>query len=175
MDNLEVKATQASFNVTDAGEIVGNAWPFGSADSVGDIITKGAFNFIGADLPVLFGHNPDDLIGTWTETAETAEGLVVKGKLHMDQPRARTVLRMIKNKLIGGLSIGFKTKAAVQQGRNRVILALDLYEISVVRNPSHPRARILSAKSELSAETIAVAEAINRATAAQIIKRYTHQ
>src|SRR5437763_492539 len=99
MDKLEIKATHATINVTDAGEIVGNAWSFGSADSVGDIITKGAFNFIATDLPVLFGHNPDDLIGTWTETAETLEGLVVKGKLHMDQPRARTVLRMIKNKL----------------------------------------------------------------------------
>jgi len=34
----------------------------------------GAFNFVGTDLPMLFGHNPDDLIGTWTETAETACG-----------------------------------------------------------------------------------------------------
>ena len=39
MDKLEIKAT---LSVSDAGEIVGNAWPFGSADSVGDIITKGA-------------------------------------------------------------------------------------------------------------------------------------
>ena len=161
MDKLEIKAT---LSVTDTGELIGNAWPFGSPDSANDIITKGAFNFVSSELPMLFGHNPDDLIGTWTEAAETQDGLVTKGKLHMDQPRARAVHSMIKGGLVTGLSIGFKTKAATKQGRNRVISALDLYEISVVRNPAHPRARIISAKSESSA--LAIAEAINRATAA---------
>lgn len=144
MDRLEIKAT---LSVDDAGEIVGNAWPFGSADSSNDIITKGAFNVAVPELPMLFGHNPDDLIGSWSEASETADGLVAKGKLHMDQPRARAVHSMIKGGLVTGLSIGFRTKSATKQGRNRVISALDLYEISVVRNPMHPRARITSAKS----------------------------
>lgn len=161
MDKLEIKAT---LSVTDAGEIIGNAWPFNEPDSVGDVITKGAFSTIAADLPMLFGHNPNDLIGTWSETSETADGLVVKGQLHMDQPRARSVLSMIKSNLISGLSIGFRTKASSRQGRNRVITSLDLAEISVVRNPSHPRARITTAKSLNLA--LAIAEAINRATAA---------
>jgi HK97 family phage prohead protease len=160
-ERLEIKATLA---VTEQGEIVGNAWPFGSADSVGDIITKGAFNVAVANMPMLFGHNPDDLIGTWDEITETADGLVTKGKLHMEQPRARAVHGMIRGGLVSGLSIGFKTKTAKQEGRNRVISALDLFEISVVRNPSHPRARITSAKSMNVA--VAIAEAINRATAA---------
>ncbi len=160
MDKLEIKAT---LSVTDAGEIVGNAWPFGEADSANDIITKGAFNFVSAELPILFGHSPDDLIGTWNEAGETADGLIVKGNLHVDRPRARTVLGMIKSGLVSGLSIGFKAKSWTHQGRNRVIAALDLYEISVVRNPSHPRARIISAKSS---SALAIAEAIHRATAA---------
>ena len=71
---------------------------------------------------------------------------------------------MIKSGLISGLSIGFRTKASNRQGRNRVISALELAEISVVRNPSHPRARITTAKSLNLA--LAIAEAINRATAA---------
>lgn len=161
MDKLEIKAT---LSVTDAGEITGIAWPFGEPDSVGDIIKKGAFSTVSADLPMLFGHNPHDLIGTWTETVETADGLTVKGKLHMDQPRARSVLSMIKSDLISGLSIGFRTKASTKQGRNRVISALDLAEISVVRNPSHPKARITAAKSNDTA--FAVAAAIERFTAA---------
>jgi len=41
--------------------------------------------------------------------------------------------------------------------------ALDLFEVSIVRNPSHPKARILSAKESNSAA--AIAEAIHRATA----------
>jgi HK97 family phage prohead protease len=152
MDKLEIKAT---LSVTDAGEIVGNAWPFGEPDSANDIITKGAFNFVSAELPILFGHSPDDLIGTWNEMAETPDGLITKGKLHMERTRARTVHGMIKSGLVSGLSIGFKTKASTKQGRNRVISALDLYEISVVRNPSHPRARIISAKSYDAANAVA--------------------
>jgi HK97 family phage prohead protease len=167
MDKLEIKAT---LSVNDAGEIVGNAWPFGSADSANDIITKGAFNIAVANMPMLFGHNPDDLVGTWNEITETPDALVAKGKLHMEQPRARAVHGLIKGGLVSGLSIGFKTKAFTRQGRNRVISALDLFEISVVRNPAHPRARIISAKSENTA--LAVAELINRATAALYRKQY---
>ena len=66
----------------------------------------------------------------------------------MDQPRARALHGLIKGGLVSGLSIGFKTKASTKQGRNRVISALDLFEISLVRNPSHPRARVTSTKSE---------------------------
>ena len=161
MDKLEIKAT---LSVDDAGTITGIAWPFGSADTTGDIITKGAFAFAVTSLPMLFNHSPSDLVGTWDEVAETSEGLIAKGKLHMDQPRSRAVHGMIKGGLVSGLSIGFKAKSSTKQGRNRVISALDLYEISVVRNPAHPRARIISAKSENTAA--AVADIINRATAA---------
>jgi HK97 family phage prohead protease len=165
MDKLEIKAT---LSVSDAGEIVGNAWPFGSPDSVGDIITKGAFGSIAPDMGILFQHDPSDVIGSWNEVAEADTGLIVKGQLHMDRPRARTIRRMIQQGLVSGLSIGFKSKASTRQGRNRIISALDLFEISVVRSPSHPRARITSAKEFDSAPFIAVAEAINRATAAHL-------
>lgn len=161
VNHLEIKAT---LSVTDAGDIVGTAWPFNAGpDTTGDLITKGAFNFVSAELPILFQHNPADLIGTWTEAAETNDGLVVKGKLHTDQPRARTIHGMVKSGLVSGLSIGFKTKASTRQGSHRVISALDLYEISIVRNPAHNKARITGAKSNDTA--IAVAAAIERFTA----------
>lgn len=159
-ERLEIKAT---LSVTDEGEITGNAWPFNSPDSVGDIVTKGAINVAVSDLPILFSHDPSDLIGTWDEVKQTDEGLIVKGKLHMDRPRARSVLAMVKGGLVSGLSIGFKTKASTKQGRNRVISALDLFEVSIVRNPSHPRAQITSAKSLNSAQ--AIAAALSRAAA----------
>jgi len=165
MNQLEIKA---ALNVDDKGVITGIAWPFGTPDRVGDVITKGAFNVAVDDCPMLFGHNPDDLIGTWTEIKETNEGLTVKGQLHLQSPRVRAVRGLIKGGLVGGLSIGFGIKSATKQGRGRVISALDLYEISVVRNPSHPRARVTSAKNFDSAPFIAVAEVINRATAAQL-------
>jgi len=161
MDKLEVKATLA---VDGSGVITGNAWPFAEADSVGDIITKSAFGEIAPDLGMLYQHNPADLIGTWTEIKVTDDGLVVKGQLHLDQPRARSVRSMVQKGLVSGLSIGFRTKASRKVGRNRIIDALDLAEISLVRDPSHPRARITSAKSLNVA--VALAEALNRATAA---------
>lgn len=161
MDHVEIKAALA---VSDQGEITGNAWPFGSADSIGDIITKGAFGTILPDLPILYQHNPADLVGTWLEAKETEAGLEVKGQLHLDHPRARSVRAMLKSGLVSGLSIGFRTKASTKQGRNRIISALDLAEISLVRDPSHPRARISSAKSYDQAA--ALAAAINRAAAA---------
>jgi HK97 family phage prohead protease len=160
MDKLEIKATLA---VSDTGEITGTAWPFGSPDRAGDTIAKGAFNIPVTDMPILFNHDPSDLIGTWTEVKETDEGLIVKGQLHMDRPRARSVLAMVRGKIADGLSIGFRTKESTKRGRGRLITALDVFETSIVRDPSHPRARITSAKQFDSAA--ALAEALNRAAA----------
>ena len=40
LKHLEIKA---SLTASDAGEITGLAWPWGSPDRVGDMIEKGAF------------------------------------------------------------------------------------------------------------------------------------
>jgi HK97 family phage prohead protease len=160
MDQLEIKATIA---VDDAGTITGMAWPFGSADSVGDLIEKGAFRIAVADLPMLLAHDPEQPIGLWDEVKETNEGLQVKGRLFIGESRrAKSIRGLIQGGLITGLSIGFKTKASTKKGSNRVISALDLHEISVVRNPAHPRARISSAKDA----TAAIAEVLHRAAVA---------
>lgn len=160
MEKLEIKTTLA---VDEAGTITGTAWPFGSADRVGDIILKGAFHVAVADVPMLFNHDPQDVIGLWDSVEETDAGLVVKGRLDIaESRRARAVRGLIQGGLVSGLSIGFRTKQAQRRGRNRVISALDLFEISVVRNPSHSGARITSTKNA----TAAIAEAINRAAVA---------
>lgn len=70
-DRLEFKA---AFAVSDAGEITGTAWPFGTPDRVGDVIEKGAFTAPAA-LPMLFAHDQAQVIGVWDEITETAEGL----------------------------------------------------------------------------------------------------
>lgn len=159
-ERLEIKASIA---VDEAGTITGIAWPFGSPDRVGDIVEKGAFNVAVSDLPMLLSHDPEQPVGVWDEVRETPEGLQVKGKLFIDESqRARAVRGLIQGGLITGLSIGFRTKQSAKRGRNRVISKLDLFEISVVRDPAHPRARIASAKSA----TAAIAEAIDRAAVA---------
>ncbi len=145
MDRLEVKAP---LSVSDAGEIVGMAWPFGSADRVGDVIEKGAIN-TPSRLPMLFAHDQGQVVGVWDEIAETDQGVTVKGRLLIDEvSRAREVRALIREGAVTGLSIGFVTKRAQsRRGGGRTIAALDLHEISIVPIPAHPGARIIAAKS----------------------------
>lgn len=144
-DFLEVKA---SLTVDDTGAISGVAWPFGSADRVGDIIEKGAIASP-ASVPMLFAHDQGQTIGVWDQIAETTEGLTVKGRLLIDDvARAREVRAMIKAKAVTGLSIGFTTKSAKPRSTGgRTISALELHEISVVAVPCHPGAQITSIKA----------------------------
>lgn len=163
MDRLEIKA---ALSVDEAGTLSGIAWPFNEGpDQLGDLITPGAFN-IAADMPLLFAHDPEDLVGIWTEVKETPEGLMVAGQLDVKtRTRARAVRSLITSGQIGGLSIGYRTTAFTPRGsKGRVISALDLVEISVVKNPAHPRARITGAKSASSA--LAIAEALHKAASA---------
>lgn len=162
-DHLEFKAALA---VDDAGLITGTAWPFGTPDRVGDLIEKGAFAGAAAPLPMLAFHDAADPVGTWTSIEETGAGLMVKGKLLVDEvSRAREIRALVVSGAVGGLSIGFRTrKAEPRKGGGRTIKALELVEISLVTVPAHPGARVTSAKS--AAEAIRIAEAIHRATAA---------
>ncbi len=145
-DFIECKA---QIEVSDAGELTGIAWPFGSADRVGDMIEKGAFNNTPERLPMLFAHDHNQVVGVWDSVTETAFGLQVKGRLLIDDvQRSREVRAMIKTGAVSGLSIGFQTKKAMpRKGGGRKISKLDLVEVSIVAVPAHPGARITSAKS----------------------------
>lgn len=144
MSRLEIKA---SLSVDDAGAITGIAWPFGSPDMTGDIITKGAFSHPGS-LPMLWSHDQSQVVGVWDTITETAQGLEVRGRLLVDEvERAREVRAIVKAGGAGGLSIGFQTKkSAPRQGGGRTISALDLKEVSIVAVPCHPGARITNVK-----------------------------
>lgn len=150
MNQLEFKA---ALTVSDAGEITGNAWPFGTADSVGDVIEKGAFRVTGK-VPMLFGHDQAQAVGVWDSVTETHEGLQVKGRLLVDDvARAREVRALVREGAATGLSIGFVTKSAKgRAGRGRTITALDLHEISIVPIPCHPGAKITSIKEMTTME-----------------------
>lgn len=163
MDRIEFKS---AFETNEAGIVTGIAWPFGSPDRVGDIITKGAFASASVPLPMLWAHDPTDVVGVWDAIEESEEGLQVKGHLLVGEvSRADEVHAILKNRAVTGLSIGFQTKAAKpRSGGGRTISALNLMEISLVSIPCHPGARVTSAKSGRSA--IAIAEAFNRATEA---------
>jgi HK97 family phage prohead protease len=157
---------ETKFAAADTGEIEGLAWPFGSPDRVGDVIEKGAFNGASLPLPMLFGHDPEDPVGAWSEALEAADGLRLKGRLLIGEVRrADEVYALVKAGAVRALSIGFITKkAAPRKGGGRTISKLELLEASLVTIPMHPGARVTSAKSAVRA--IELAAAINRAAQA---------
>lgn len=167
---LQRAIIQTKMIANDDGVITGMGWPFATPDRIGDMIEKGAFASASMPLPMLFAHDQQDPLGSWTEAKETDEGLELKGRLLIDDvARAREVRALIKAGAIGGISIGFLTKASrPRDGGGRTISEVELVEASLVSVPMHPGAQIRSAKSGI--EAIQLAEAIKRA-AAHIAKR----
>ncbi|CAN7500668.1 HK97 family phage prohead protease [Mesorhizobium caraganae] len=157
---------ETKFLAGDTGEIEGLAWPFATPDRVGDVIEKGAFANAALPLPMLFGHDPDDPVGAWTEATEATDGLRLKGRLLVGEVRrADEVRSLVRAGAVRGLSIGFITKKAMpRKGGGRTITNLELLEASLVAIPMHPGARVTSAKSAVRA--LSIAAEIQRAAAA---------
>lgn len=152
------------------GEISGVAWKFATADRIGDVIEKGAFAKATLPLPMLFGHDMSDPVGTWDVAEEKADGLYLTGKMLIEEvARAREVHALVKAGAVRGISIGFVTrKATTRPGGGRTIKSLELLEASLVVVPMHPGAKVTSAKSAV--EALRLIDAINRATA-QLTRR----
>ncbi|RMC35368.1 phage major capsid protein [Paracoccus alkanivorans] len=151
MSQIECKA---QFSVDEAGAVEGLAWPFGSPDRVGDVIERGAFRKALPPIPMLATHDQKDTVGVWDEIHETDEGLVVKGRLLINEvQRAAEVRSLIQAGALRGLSIGFASRKALpRKGGGRTISDLELLEISVVAVPAHPGARIVTAKDHTMTE-----------------------
>lgn len=149
----------------DDGAITGIAWKFGQPDRVGDWIEPGAFAKAALPIPMLFGHDQNDPIGTWDIATEKSDGLHLSGKLLVDDvARAREVRALVKSGAVRGISIGFITrKSMARSGGGRTIKSLELLEASLVTLPMHPGARVTSAKSAVDA--LRLVTALTRATA----------
>lgn len=162
---MERAFIETKMTASDAGEITGLGWPFATPDRMGDVIEKGAFADTRLPLPMLFGHNSNEVLGSWSEASETAEGLELRGSMLVnDVARAREVSALVKAGAITGLSIGFMTrKAKPRKGGGRTISKVELVEASLVSIPMHPGARVTSSKDALSA--LRIAAALNRASA----------
>lgn len=146
MQRIEVKAT---WTVDAAGAIEGFASIFDTVDRGGDIVRPGAFKGVKAPLPMLWDHNPAEPIGVWEVVQETAQGLMVKGRLLIaDLAKAAEVRALILAQAVTGLSIGYiATKTMPRKGGGRDLVAVDLFEVSVVAVPMHPDTRITQAKA----------------------------
>lgn len=155
---------ETKFSVGDEGEISGMAWDFASPDRIGDMIEPKAFEGAALPMPMLFGHDQNDPVGSWTEATVKDGGLHLKGKLLVDDvARAREVRALVRSGAVRGLSIGFITRKTAPRKGGRTIQQLELLEASLVAIPMHPGARVTSAKSAIQA--LAIADALTRATA----------
>lgn len=135
------------------GSFSGYASLFGSVDLGRDVVERGAFAKSlrtrgAAGIRMLFQHDPNEPIGTWTELKEDARGLFVRGRLTDGVGRSREVLNLMRGGALDGLSIGFRTVKARNDGAAGVrrILEADLWEISVVTFPMLPGARVEKVK-----------------------------
>lgn len=162
---IERKYISAKIATDDAGSISGLAWKFGQPDRVNDVIEPEAFKGFEMPLPMLFGHDMNDPVGTWDSATVKADGFHVSGKMLLeDVPGARRARALVRAGVVKGLSIGFaNAKGRARPGGGRIIKSMELMEISLVTVGMHPAARITSAKSV--ADALRLAEAITRAEA----------
>ena len=135
---LEVK-------VSPEGEVIGYASLFGGpADAVNDVVAPGAFRATLAErLPDMLREHKGAPIGRWTDATEDDIGLKVRGVV----TDAATLADLRAGRL-DGLSIGYvATKAQRDAAGRRVLEAVRLQEVSIVKRPASSRARVLSVKS----------------------------
>lgn len=145
------------------GLFTGYASLFGKRDATGDIVLPGAFATSikkrGAEnIRMLFQHDPAEPVGSWLDVHEDERGLFVQGRLDRNVQRGRELFSLLENGGLDGLSIGFKTVSARQDRatNTRRLIAIDLWEISLVTFPMLEGARV----SAVKAKAMARAEAL---------------
>ena len=142
--------------LTEEGEFEGYASTFGNVDKGGDIVEAGAFTKTLQKTPIpkvkmLFQHDPSMPVGKWIDAKEDKKGLWVKGKLNLAVQRAKELLALMKDDVIDGMSIGYRTiksKEGDKPGVYRKLLEVDLLEISLVTFPMNTRATVGAVKQD---------------------------
>lgn len=113
--------------------LIGYAALFDRPDRGGDVIRPGAFGAPPPLVPLLWEHGAR--VGALDRIAEDGRGLRVEARSE------RPVLPGM------GLSIGYRVRAARQLRAGRELLDLDLVEVSLVRLPMQPLARVLAVET----------------------------
>lgn len=130
---------RGSASRTEGGVLIeGYASLFGVEDQTGDIVRAGAFtSSVGTRaIPMLLQHRAGAIVGRWHRIVEDGRGLFVRGLIE-----SRSTQLMVRNGL-DGLSIGFRPRVWTHHTRGgRVLVNVDLIEVSLVNRPALPAAR----------------------------------
>jgi hypothetical protein len=130
--------------------IEGYASLWGVADLNGDVVARGAFaaslTKTGArGVRMLHQHEGRAVVGVWDEMIEDDRGLFVRGRVMDWSAEGRFAGALSKAGALDGLSIGFRSSKARREGRLRVLVEVDLWEVSLVTFPMLPGARFRAA------------------------------
>lgn len=126
---------------------------FNNVDFGDDVIQKGAFAESLVSNPInevrmLWQHDHTEVIGKFTDAYETEEGLFVKGQLFIkDISKAKEAYKLLLEKAIGGMSIGYRVVERSFKEGVRVLEKLKLHEISLVTFPMNELAKVTNVKS----------------------------
>ena len=113
---------------------------FDRPDRGGDVVRRGAFLDTlkrAGEVPLLWQHKADAVVGRVEHLSEDARGLRVIAEL-----RDGRVARLLETKKIDGLSFGYRVRDAKSVGNLRELMQLDLVEVSLVAHPMQPKARV---------------------------------
>src|SRR5688500_785598 len=82
-------------------------------DLQGDVVEAGAFEPVNPErVACLYGHDSSQPIGRWSSLRTVGRKLIAEGELMLSLPKAAEVYAMIKNRVLTGLSVGFKSEPA---------------------------------------------------------------
>lgn len=141
---------------SDSGEFEGYASVFDTEDSYGEFIAKGAFKKglqklakEKRKLKMLWNHNRDEVIGTYTEAHEDDKGLYVRGRFTRGVRRADETHLLMKDGAVDSMSIGAYVIKFNEDVKAKKITytELQLREVSPVTFPALDAARVVSVKS----------------------------
>ncbi len=126
--------------------IAGYASLWGVADLNRDVLARGAFASSlsrsgSAGVRMLHHHEGRAVVGVWDELVEDEQGLFVRGRIMDWSAEARFAGALARAGAMDGLSIGFRAVRARRAGRLRVLVEVDLWEVSLVTFPMLPGAR----------------------------------
>jgi HK97 family phage prohead protease len=153
---LTVKASAVAAD----GTFEGYGSVFGVVDSYQEVVAPGAFTESLAELaakertvPVLWQHRQDQPIGVYEEITEDETGLLVKGRLLIDEvAQAKEAHALMKAGAVTGLSIGYWVRESSFDEKTgvRTLTKLDLVEVSLVTFPANDDARVEAVKFKLA-------------------------
>lgn len=131
--------------------ITGYAATFDQTDAQADVVAPGAFAASLARrrgrVPLLWQHQVDEPIGHFRDLREDGRGLWFQAELAGSR-RARDALELIRRGALRECSIGFlprRVRLRTRGGRRvRLVLEVELIEVSLVTLAANPQARLLT-------------------------------